>query len=100
MIKASDLREKEVINIGDGTRLGLIEDVEVNLDKGRIEALIVPGSGSLLNLFSNKSSDYVISWKNIVRIGSDVILVDVDNKFKELEEGNFESSLEKNLIDE
>ena len=36
MIKASDLREKEVINITDGTRLGLIEDVEVNLDKGRI----------------------------------------------------------------
>lgn len=100
MIKASDLREKEVINIGDGTRLGLIEDVEVNLDKGRIEALIVPGTGGLMSLFSNKSSDYVISWKNIVRIGSDVILVDVDNKFKELEEANFESSIEKNLIDE
>lgn len=89
MIKASDLREKEVININDGTRLGLIEDVEVNLDKGRIEALIVPGNGGLFSLFSNKSSDYVISWKNIIRIGSDVILVDMDNKFKELEEDSF-----------
>lgn len=85
MIKASDLREKEVINIEDGTRLGLIEDIEVNLDKGRIEALIVPGNGGLLSLFSNKSTDHVISWRNIIRIGSDVILVDMNNKFKYLE---------------
>lgn len=89
MIKASDLREKEVINIGDGTRLGLIEDVEVNLDKGRIEALVVPGNGGILSLFSNKTNDYVISWKNIIRIGSDVILVDMNNKFKDLEEDDY-----------
>lgn len=86
MIKASDLREKEVINIRDGTRLGLIEDVEVNLDKGRIEALIVPGNGGLLNLFTNKNSDHVISWKNIIRIGSDVILVDINENLKNFKE--------------
>ncbi|AFS78322.1 putative sporulation protein YlmC/YmxH [Gottschalkia acidurici 9a] len=77
MIKASDLREKEVINIRDGTRLGLIEDVEVNLEKGIIEAIIVPGSGSIFSLFS-KSRDYIIGWRNITRIGSDVILVDLN----------------------
>lgn len=89
MIKASDLREKEVINITDGTRLGLIEDVEVNLDKGRIEALIVPGGNGFLNLFSNKNNDYIISWKNIIRIGSDVILVDMNDNNKCLIEDNF-----------
>ncbi len=90
MIKASDLREKEVINIRDGARLGLIEDVEVNLEKGRIESLIVPGTGGLLSLFSNKSSDYVISWKNIIRIGNDVILVDINNELKGFKETEYE----------
>lgn len=77
-IKASDLREKEVINIKDGTRLGLIEDIEVNLKKGIIESIIVPGSGSLFSLF-NRNNDYIINWENIIRIGSDVILVDLNS---------------------
>lgn len=77
MIKASDLREKEVINVRDGTRLGLIEDVEVDLKKGIIESIIVPGTGSIFSLF-NKNNDYIINWRNIIRIGSDVILVDLN----------------------
>ena len=90
MIKASDLREKEVINIRDGARLGLIDDVEVNLEKGRIESLILPGNAGLFSLFSNKSSDYVISWKNIIRIGNDVILVDINHELNGLKQNDYE----------
>ena len=75
MVKTSDLREKEVINVRDGTRLGLISDIEVNLEKGIVEAIVIPGPGKILGIFG-KNQDYVIKWKNIVRIGSDVILVD------------------------
>ncbi|SDY44530.1 sporulation protein, YlmC/YmxH family [Proteiniborus ethanoligenes] len=77
MVKATDLREKEVINVRDGTRLGLISDIEVNLEKGTVEAIMLPGPGRILGLFG-KNLDYVIKWQNIVRIGSDVILVDLN----------------------
>ena len=77
MVKATDLREKEVINVRDGTRLGLISDIEVNLEKGTVEAIMLPGPGRILGLFG-KNLDYVIIWQNIVRIGSDVILVDLN----------------------
>ncbi len=77
MVKTTDLREKEVINVRDGTRIGFISDLEVNLDKGIIEAIVLPGPGRILGLFG-KNQDYVIKWQNIVRIGSDVILVDLN----------------------
>lgn len=77
MVKATDLREKEVINVKDGTRLGLISDIEVNLEKGFVEAIVLPGPGRILGLFG-RNQDYVIKWQNILRIGSDVILVDLN----------------------
>ncbi|QEK11962.1 YlmC/YmxH family sporulation protein [Crassaminicella thermophila] len=79
MISTSDLREKEIINIIDGRRLGFISDIEVNLEKGRIEALIVPGPGKILGIFG-KDNDYVITWREIKKIGVDVILVELKNE--------------------
>ncbi|KNF09911.1 putative sporulation protein YlmC/YmxH [Gottschalkia purinilytica] len=82
MIKTSDLREKEVINVRDGTKLGLISDIEVNLKEGRIESIMIPGPGKILGLFG-RNQDYIINWQNIVRIGSDVILVDLTQNLEE-----------------
>ncbi len=76
MLKTSDLRSREVINIQDGRRLGLINDLDVDLEKGRIRALIVPGSGKLFGVFGGER-DYVIPWENIVKIGIDTILVEL-----------------------
>ncbi len=79
MINLSEMREKEVINIRDGSRLGFIYDFEINLDKGVVEAIILPGQGKILGLFG-KNNDLVIGWHNIVRIGQDIILVDLDRE--------------------
>lgn len=76
MISTADLREKEIISLTDGRRLGFVEDIEVNLEKGRIDALIVPGPGKFLGLFG-KDNDYVIAWREIKKIGVDVILVEL-----------------------
>ncbi len=75
MIKTSELRQKEVININDGKRLGLVCDVEINMETGNLEAIIIPAGGKFLGFFS-KESDIIISWNNIRKIGVDVILVD------------------------
>ena len=79
MVRASDMRQKEVINICDGSRLGFVYDVEVDFTKGIVESIIVPGNGKFLGLFG-KNDDYIIPWDNIQKIGEDIILVDLDNK--------------------
>lgn len=75
MVKTSELKQKEVININDGRRLGLVSDVEINMETGNLEAIIIPAGGKFLGLFS-KENDIVINWANIKKIGVDVILVD------------------------
>lgn len=75
--KISDLRCKEVINVADGHRLGYIQDVEVELPEGRIRAIIVPGPCRFFGLFGRKD-DFVIPWCCIKRMGSDIVLVELE----------------------
>jgi YlmC/YmxH family sporulation protein len=78
LIKASDLRLRDVINTIDGRRLGTISDVEFDLENGRIKAIVVPGSSRFL-WFLRKEDDVVIPWNRIKKIGEDVILVEAVN---------------------
>lgn len=78
MYKAGELRQKEVININNAQRLGFVTDVEVSLEKGVIEAIIVPGKAKLFN-FRTKG-DIVICWDKIKVIGDEVVLVDLDTE--------------------
>lgn len=80
MNRSSDFRNKEVINISDGRRLGFVSDVEINLEDGRIEAIVIPGAGRLFGLIG-KDSEFVIPWDRIKKIGEDIILVEMDERF-------------------
>ncbi|MBR5236480.1 MAG: YlmC/YmxH family sporulation protein [Clostridia bacterium] len=75
MYRAGELRQKEVINMTDASRLGFVADVEVRLESGAIEAIVVPGRARLFNFGSGK--DLVIPWDKIKQIGEDVILVEM-----------------------
>ncbi len=74
MVKISDFQIKDVVNISDGKKLGNIGDIEINLQTGKVEAIIIAGAGKILGFFG-KDEDVVIPWKNIIKIGEDVILV-------------------------
>lgn len=74
VVKISEFQIKDVVNVSDGKRLGNIGDIEINLTTGKIEAVIISGSGRVLGFFG-KDEDIVIPWKNIIKIGQDVILV-------------------------
>lgn len=74
MVKISDFQTKEVVNIQDGKRLGHIGDLDINITNGTIEAMIIPGQGKFMGIIG-KEDAINIPWSNIVRIGSDVILV-------------------------
>ncbi len=41
-------------------------------------AIVVPGPGRVLGGIFGKNNDYLIDWHDIVRIGTDAILVNVD----------------------
>ena len=82
MNKSADFRNKEVINISDGKRLGFVSDVDINFEKGTVEAIIVPGPSGLVNFFTGGCDDYVIPWNNIQKIGDDIILVNYSTSYK------------------
>jgi YlmC/YmxH family sporulation protein len=74
MVTLTELQLKEVILMEDGRRLGNIADLEINPNNGKIEAIILFVKDKKGNFFS-KSDELIIGWNQIVRIGSDVILV-------------------------
>ncbi|MCL2336126.1 MAG: YlmC/YmxH family sporulation protein [Firmicutes bacterium] len=80
MVRISDLRMREVINVVDGRRLGPIKDIDIDLDEGRINAIILPGhNGGRLIGFLGREEEVVVPWPKIKKIGIDVILVDLTN---------------------
>lgn len=74
VVKISEFQIKDVVNVSDGKRLGNIGDIEINLTTGKIEAVIISGNGRVLGFFG-KDEEIIIPWKNIIKIGQDVILV-------------------------
>lgn len=88
-----DLREKEVINLCDGVRLGCPADFEFNACDGRITALIVPRAGGFLGM--GRSHDIIIPWNKIECIGEDAILVRLSQS--ELFPGGCERKKKKNF---
>ena len=74
MITLSELQSKEVIMISSGKRLGFIDDLEIDEEKGRITALILIERQQNVSIF-NKSKQKMIQWQQIIIIGEDVILI-------------------------
>ncbi|WP_078413440.1 YlmC/YmxH family sporulation protein [Priestia abyssalis] len=74
MIKISEFQTKDVVNVADGRKLGNVADIDINLNTGKIEAVVIQHMGRVLGFFG-KDDDIVIPWRNIVKIGTDVILV-------------------------
>lgn len=75
MSRYAELRNKEVINIFDGCRMGYVCDIDFNVETGKIESLIVPRKTGIFGIFT-KQDEYVITWKNIKKIGDDIIFVE------------------------
>lgn len=78
MVKISDLRAREIINIVDGRRLGLIKDIDIDLEEGRITSIILPGATGKFLGFLGKEEEIVVPWDKIMKIGADVILVEIN----------------------
>ena len=71
-MRLSDLQLKEIVNIYNGKRIGIIVDAVVD-EKGYIKNLILEEKRG--RKFSRE--EYNISWTQIIKIGEDVILVEL-----------------------
>jgi len=77
LVKISDLRAREIINVVDGTRLGVIKDINIDVEKGKITSLVIAGDNKFMSFFA-RSEDINIPWEKIHKIGMDVILVELN----------------------
>ena len=68
----SELRTKEVINTQDGKKLGKVCDLVFCYPDNKVIGIVVPSGRGMF-----KKDEVFISMKNIVRIGEDVILVNL-----------------------
>jgi len=73
-LRLSDLQSKNIVNISDGRNIGTIMDVKIDENTGAIVSLILEANKSFFS-FSNRGVDTEVNWKNIEKIGEDVILV-------------------------
>ena len=72
-----ELKKRDVINVADGRCLGNVVDLRLSFPKGVLLGIYVPGrrKSGIWHLF-DKSVIY-ISEKRIIKIGGDVILVNL-----------------------
>ncbi|MFW2488405.1 YlmC/YmxH family sporulation protein [Clostridium chromiireducens] len=74
------MRNMEVIDILTGTKIGFIKDFKISSEDNKIVALILPGE---IKSWFAKDDEKEILWKDIVKIGTDVILVKANEKVSE-----------------
>ncbi|KPU28163.1 YlmC/YmxH family sporulation protein [Caloranaerobacter sp. TR13] len=78
-MRLSKLGGKEIVNLNDGGRLGMVADSDLVIDEktGKIEYLIVPDNSLQLNILRNRT-EIEIPWEAIRKIGNDMIIIEFD----------------------
>lgn len=74
-----ELAGKEIINVYDGARLGVVgeSDMVIDSDSGQITAIIIPRRSNLINFWVDRQH-MVIPWESVKKIGQEIIIVDLD----------------------
>ncbi len=75
----NELKKRDVINVPDGRCLGKITDIRLSFPKGTLAGIIVPGRKSRKFLAFLDRSEIYIDRSRIIKIGGDVILVDISS---------------------
>ena len=75
------MRNKEVVSVFDGAKLGWVCDVELDTSSASMTALVIYGRPKLFGLLG-REEDIVIPWDKIRLIGDDTVLVDFAARVK------------------
>lgn len=74
----SEIRNKEIINIKNGARLGYVDDVEFDTETAMIKSFIVYGRTRFFG-FLGREDDLIITCDEIEVVGIDTILISVND---------------------
>lgn len=74
------MRNMEVIDILTGAKIGFIKDLKIDCEENKVLSLILPGE---IKSWFGKEDKKEIPWEDIVKIGTDVILVKIEEKVDE-----------------
>lgn len=74
----SEMRNKEIINIKNGARLGYVDDVEFETETASIKSFIVYGRTRFFG-FLGREDDLIITCDEIEVVGVDTILISADD---------------------
>ena len=74
LCRVMDLREKEVVNVSDGSCMGCVSDVEIDSCAATVKCLVIYGRPRFFGLLG-REEDIIICWDQIQCIGEDTVLV-------------------------
>ena len=83
-LRLSDFAEKKIINIFDGEILGTAgeSDLLIDADNGQIIEIIIPPQRGFSAITNNPRRQISIPWTAVKKIGSEIIVVDIDDNGK------------------
>ncbi len=73
-VRIGELRDRQVICVKNGALLGTVGDIELDIETGRLAAIVIFGKSKGFGLFG-REDDTVISWEDIEIIGTETVLV-------------------------
>ncbi len=81
-----DLKQKEIINIVDGKKLGFPDDIVFDSENTTVKSFTIPGQSKAFGL--KKGESRTINLQDIFLIGEDVILVNIPTLISKKENNN------------
>ena len=92
LIRIDELKNKEVISVSEGNRIGYVSDVEIDSQTSRLSSLVIYGKQRFFG-FLGREDDCIIPWDSIAVIGEDTVLVKFSLPEKKHRQNSFFSSL-------
>jgi len=79
-MKLSELGEKEVVNLNNGGRMGVLADADLVIDEnsGEILSMIVPDRRFSIKILGGERNQLEIPWNAIRKIGYDMIIIEME----------------------
>lgn len=72
----NNVRSIEVIDFRDGTKLGFIKDLVIDISENRVKSIVLPSIGKG---WFGRDEEIEIPWENVKKVGLEVIIVDTTN---------------------
>lgn len=75
----TEISGKEIINFNNGAKLGVVGESDMTIDHatGKVSSIMIPSRGNFINFWADRQH-VVIPWEAIVKVGHEVIIVDLD----------------------